>query len=324
MTATKTATRNRRGPTPTRTNPSANGLSMTTIEDKVAVLILTVHAPYNQRSIGDKSIIVTDADKSRLNVVKRLFDSPEHKAIEKVGYEVRSYISRMALPSPFKEGTYAIPFDLLTAVDEKLREFEAQRTTLVGKLQKEWDEVLDSARRKLGSHFKASDYPPVEALPERYRLSWQYVSLSAPTQIRSIDEALFTREQRRLKEQWDTAIDDMRDALRLGLQELIDDMVQRLTNVEEAEGKRFKPSKLLERFDEFLGTFDARNVTSDEQLKELAQKARKILKGANTETLTQSEDIRTRIKKEFKMVQGELSKLEVESKSRRRITFTDE
>jgi len=293
------------------------------LQERVVLLVLSLTAPGNHRTIRNKDILTTEADKKRLNVIKRLIDAKEHEAIGRLDGEIRGYVHRLALPSPFKTGTHAIPIDLLAQVDGRLVAYAEERTRLVDVLAGEYERIKENSRLKLGPVFKESDYLNASQLQDAYTMTWQYVSLSVPGQLNTIDAALFEREKMRLQREWDAALGDMRDALRVGLQELVDDMVQRLTAASGEDAKRFKPSKLLERFQEFLTTFDARNVTSDAQLAALAEKARKVLAGVSSETLTTLPDVQARVKKEFATVQTTLAALEVESASRRKIRLED-
>lgn len=299
-------------------SPVRNSRS-TQIQDKVVLLIVTIRGPGYERRVRDKSILTTLADKDRLKVSMKLIEGKEHEAIQKLDSTIRSYVKRTALPSPFKEGVYALPLGLLEAVDAKLQQFSEERNAAVEKLKEAWSASVEQARGKLGNLFQVDDYNI--DFDRAYRLEWQYVSLSAPAQIEGIDQELYTREQARLQKQWEEAVVEMRDALRVGLSELVNDLVQRLSG---ADGeKRVKPSRLLERFQEFLTSFQARNVTGDEQLEALATQARQILAGVSTERLIASTNVRKQVEQGFKQVQVSLTKLETESRHRR-IRFDDE
>lgn len=293
--------------------------AVTNIQEKVVILILTIRGPGNERRVRDKSILDTKADKDRLKVTKKLIDAKEHKAIQSIDIAVRAYVKRMALPSPFKEGVYALPLGLLSVVDNDLQQFADERKKAVQALKLVFKAAKENAKTQLGNLYNEDDY--AIDLDTAYKLEWQYVSLSAPAQMQGSE--LYTREQARLQAQWDAAIGDMRDALRVGLTELVNDMVKRLANSGDGE-KRVKPSALLKRFEEFLGNFQARNVTGDEQLEALAAQAKKVLTGVTTDRLIDEVDVRKQVEKGFKSVQKTLAALEVESKARRRISFEDE
>lgn len=303
---------------------SPNGrrpITATQLQEKVVIFILTIRKPGTERRVGDKSILATEADKNRFRVTKQIFDAKEVKDIQKIDTSIRNYIGRTALPSPFKEGVYALPIGLLEKVDDKMEEFAKERREAVEALKLVFAEIKDEARTKLGSHFNERDY--AIDFDSAYRLEWQYVSLAAPEVVKGIDGRLYTREQERLQRQWNEAITEMRDALRLGLSELVNDLVTRLTASADGD-KKVKPSHLLQRFEEFLSTFQARNVTGDEELADLAQQARNLLNGVDTKRLVESKNLQQQIAQDFKKVQVTLNKLELESKNRRRIRFDEE
>lgn len=305
---------------PERAPQLVGGLSTFRLQDKVALLLLTLRAPGNERTVRDKSILRTNADHGRLHIGKRLLECKEYQAISILDGQMRDYIARVALPTPFKAGTHVIPLDLLERVDETLQTYAESRREMVGQLALVYDAAKASAKAQLGDLYREDEYLDADQLQQAYSMRWQYVTLTAPDKIKDMNAAIFEREQARLQEQWDSAIDDMRDALRVGLSELVTDMVARLSDPD----KKFKPTKLLARFEEFLSTFDARNVTNDEELAALAQQARAILAGVDTENLTKFKDVREDVREKFTAAQAALSELELTSRRQRRITFEDE
>lgn len=301
--------------------PTPRRITATELQEKVVIFILTIRSPARERQVRDKSILTTEADKTRLRITKKIFDAEELKAIQQIDSSVRGYIRRMALPTPFKEGVYAVPLGLIEQVDAKMAQYAEERQQAVQSLKAVYQEVKDQARRQLGQFYTESDY--AIDLDRAFNLEWQYVSLGAPTAVKGIDGKLYTREQERLQQQWNEAITEMRDALRVGLAELVNDLVGRLTASAEGE-KKVKPSHLLKRFEEFLATFQARNVTDDEQLAQLAEQARNLLNGVDSKRLVESKNLQQQVAQSFKTVQATLGKLELEAKNRRRIRFDEE
>lgn len=295
------------------------------LQDKVVLLIMTMRAPGNERRIKGKEILTTDADKTRLAVSKTLIDAKEFKAISKHDSRIRDYIQSSALPSPFKAGVYAVPLTMLSQVDERLTELAAERRTLVDSYALVYDAAVEKSRKILGSEFRQSDYLTPSSLVKAYSLEWQFVSLTAPDQIATLDQRVFKREQARLAKQWEEAVTEVRDALRIGLADLVEDMVSRLDKVEDGgDAKRFKPTKLLERFETFLSNVQARNVTNDTEIAALAEQAREILRGVTTEELKKKSDVRGAVKAGLSQVKGQLDKMDIVPKGRRKITLDDE
>ncbi len=306
---------------PETVNPPLVGdLRSFTLQDKMVLLLLTLNAPGNERTIKNKDILRTDADKTRLSVSKRLLDCGEQQKISILDGQIRDYVKRVALPLPFKSGTHGVALAMLEKVDAQLVAYAAERRELIEAFKLVYEDAKASARIQLGDVFNELEYLTPDELDQSYRMTWQYVMLTPPDKLREANEAIFQREKARLEEQWASAMTDMREALMVGLSELIDDMVTRLSGDE----KKFKPTKLLERFDEFLGSFDARNVTNDEELKALADQARALLAGVDTDALKKSKDVREQVKSGLAAAQVTLSQLETTRKSQRRITFEEE
>lgn len=289
------------------------------IQDKVVLLLLTFKAPGNERSVKDKSIVKTDANLGRLRVGKRLVECDEYKAIAIHDEKARVWVQSMALPSPFKAGTHVIPLDILERVDKGLLTFQEIRQGLIDEYIAVYDQAVADAKANLGELFNPAEYQTVDELRASYRMTWQYVTLAPPSEMEKLNAEIFERERARLQQQWDDSIDTMREALRVGMSELVDDLVGRL-----GSDKKLKPTKMLERFAEFLDTFDARNITGDADLAQLAAKARGLLAGVDTEALTKSKDLREQVRAGFTEAQATLAQLETVSKRQRQISFEDE
>jgi hypothetical protein len=304
---------------PTST-PLVGSLRTFNLQEKVILLSLMLNKPGNERTVKNKSIVTTAADKDRVRVMKTLLDCAEQQKIGILDGQISNYIRRIALPSPFRSGTYSVPIDLLDEIDATLVAFAAEREQLVEAFVAVYEEAKLSAKASLSDLYDEREYLTPDELRASFKMTWQYVTLSTPDKLKEANEAIFLREQQRLKEQWDATIATMEDAMRVGLAELVDDMVERLSGDE----KKFKPTKLLERFDEFLKTFDARNVTDNADLKALADKARSVLNGVDTDALKKSKDVREQVKEAFLDAQKTLGQLETAAKGQRRIVFSDE
>lgn len=290
------------------------------LQERVVLLLLTLRAPGNERTVRDKSILTTNANVGRLHVGKRLLECEEQKAVQILDGQMRDWIARLALPSPFKAGTHVIALGLLDTIDKGLCNYQERRAEAVEALIAVYAEAKEQARAQLGELYREEEYLTTDALREAYTMRWQYVTLAPPDQMKELSAEIFERERARLQDQWDNAIGDMQDALRVGLAELVDDMVKRL----DGDDKKFKPTKLLERFDEFLTTFDARNVTNDESLQDLANRARALLAGVDTDALKKSKELREQVRDGMKAAQQTLAEIETVAKRSRRITFEEE
>lgn len=295
--------------------PTAPRSAQFNLQDKVVLLLLTLRAPGNQRTVRDKSILKTNAQEARLHIGKRLLECDEQREIAILDGKMRDWIGRMALPSPFKAGTHVIAIDLLGAVDAGLAVYQAKRDELVDAFAAVYDEAKGRARQELGDLFNDREYMTPREVKAAYTMDWQYVTLTPPENIKAMNSEVFEREKARLQAKWGDAVDQMREALATELAQLAEDMSTRL----DGDEKKFKPTKLLERFDEFLKNVDARNVTDDADVTSTAAQARALLEGIDTDALKKSPELRAKVRDGMKAVADTL-----DGKRQRRIVFTDE
>lgn len=325
--------------TPTATPTGENVVTFEGLQQRVVLLLLTMRAMGTERVVRDPSKVLYNKSGTNaevLSVQKELLNSDEQHAITVLDGQIAAYVRRKSLPSPFKSGTYAVPLKMFVEIDDQLTAYAAQRlaklnTFLVakdGETESPYEKAKAIAKEKLGPEYDEDQYPTEDEIRAAYKMEWQFVTLAAPDTLKALAPEAYKREEARLKSQWTEAIDDMRAALREGLGELVNDLTSRLDLKADAdaEGKKktFKPSKKLEQFQDFLASFEARNVTNDAALTKLAEDAREILKGVNTKNLVESGSVRDKVREGFKKVKAQIAQLELETKSTRKFSFSDE
>jgi hypothetical protein len=120
-------------------------------------------------------------------------------------------------------------------------------------------------------------------------MRWSYFTFQTPEKLKSISASLFQQEQEKAATTWKEATDEVRQALRAGFGELVAHMTDRLT------GDKIFRNSLVENFADFLETFQARNITNDEELQSLVGKARQMLDGVNPDDLRKQEGLKDTI-----------------------------
>jgi hypothetical protein len=108
--------------------------------------------------------------------------------------------------------------------------------------------------------------------------------------------------------------------MREGLQQLVASMVEKLTPGEDGKKRRFH-SSLIENFNDFLSTFELRNVTDDAELAAVVAQARAILGGVNAEDVRKNEAIRANLQAGFGKIAERLTPMVGVT---RQIDFDDE
>ena len=216
---------------------------------------------------GDLSKVATDADKSRLKLGKVLFVGPEYAAISAFDNALSSWVNLRAInvDTGFKR--------LESATDERAGLVEAFLSVL--------DDEREKARDRMNGQFKAADYPDRSDLLERFGVKWSYLSLGV---AENLPPEMAERERAKLEARFDQVGDDVQNALRVGLRDLVGHLAEKLKPSEDGKKKIFRDSA-VGNLSEFLELFSARNITDDSELAALAASAENLLQGVSPEGL---------------------------------------
>lgn len=307
--------------------------------DNAVLLNLSIGMPGNSKRVQAESVLAegeASPEHSWLSVSKRLLDSKEFDAIRTVTGLMKRYVTRKcivakaqggekpALRRFIKSGVYVLPVGLVSEVDAKLGEFKDEFSQAVEKFLEAYPALREEAKVKLKGVFDAQDYPPVEAVRRAFYVDVGYLSISTPKALESISAELFAREQEKAKKQWSEASQEIKLAMRAGLQELVSWMADTLKPTPGSRQKAFRASG-VERLMEFCQDFASKDIVGDAQLADLVVKVKDILGGADVESLqksAKSDDWREEMSQKFDEVKTELQPL-VEEAAGRVITLED-
>ncbi len=214
-----------------------------------------------------------------------------------------------ANPSKIKEGLFVVKKTLVQEFEDTLAAaLKEVREKHVPALLDEYGTAIENARSKpvkeggLGPIFDAKDYPAPEELEQLFGLDWQWLALGVPEDLPA---ALRAQAAEKLEKQFTEAADEVKTALRVAFQELISHAVDRLTPGEDGKPRVFRNS-LLENIQGFIDVFEARNIMSDDNLRNLVDKAQEILIGVNPDDLRKQEDVRKATAEKFAEVKQAL------------------
>jgi hypothetical protein len=291
----------------------------TEVMNRCVAFIITFSGIGNRRKVSSSDVEV-DADKAWIGVSKKLFDAPEWKAIQTLDGEARRYVTdRCALI--LKNGIYMMPADFVEDVRDKLTEFNRERNELVGKLIRVYDATIAESRKRLRGLFDASEYPTVEEIREAFKITWRVISWDTPANLKNVSKAVYEEEQKKAAASWKEMQADMQQILRVSMADLVDHLVDKLTPDEKGKKKVFRDTAVT-KIQEFLATFDARNVTNDVELKAMALKARNLIEGVDAQTLRDSRGTRENVRAGFEKIARAFDTMLVD-KPTRSISFED-
>ena len=255
---------------------------------KVKNTDVDVKVPENRKRNGTES---GDADKNWLAVSKKLFDSDELDVITGLDGEIRQYLETRALPSNLKKGIYLMPLPFVEEVETRLAAYAEQRAELVNAFVQAYNQSLTEARERLRDLFDPTDYKTIGEVRRSFSLTWQYVTFDTPASLATINKHLFEQEKKKAAKMWEQSMANITECFTASLAELVEWMVKTLEPGEDGKRKVIRDASIA-YYQDFLDTFDIKNLPNDQALKSLAKKARDLLKDVSPERLRQSASTR--------------------------------
>lgn len=262
---------------------------------------------------ADKDQIQTDAAKVMLKLSKNLIESPEYDAICKFQSEVRDWLCGRSVPSFFKKGIYLFKIEMIEEVEAYLKQKIADMNILVEKLVTGYPEQKESAKSRLNGQYKETDYPSLAELRESFGFTWYWVKFGIPE---NLPENIFQEEKAKAEKMWADATEQIILCLRESFRKLIGYAVDKLKTSPGEKPKIFRDS-LIENIQEFISTFNARNLTNDTELQELIEKTKVILTaGGSAEMLRGNMGLRNFTADKFTEIEKTLDTMITERPSR--------
>ena len=220
------------------------------------------------------------------------------------------------MPSPFRRGTYLIPLDLVEQVDGKIVEYQEKRRFLADAFLAVYDSSVESAKKRLNGLFNVGDYPSADKVRAAFYVDVRYMAFGVPEKLEGIRKDIFEREKAKAEASWKEASEEVRQAMRVGLADVVDHMVERLQGNGDGKPRVFRDT-LVENMTEYLELFDPRNITDDTQLAQLVERCRNVLDGVDADALRASDAIRTKVRDGMVQVQATLDAMVIDRPARR-------
>lgn len=285
-----------------------------------AVFSITMRAWRNIRK-ADKNEIQTDTDKRYLKLSKMLIDSPEYEAVITFQAKIREWTEARSVPSFFKKGLCLFKLEMIETVDEYLRGAIEEQKILVENFLREYPKQQEIAISRLNGQYRATDYPSIEELRTRFGITWNWMKLGIPD---NLPQQIFEAEKEKAEKMWNDAADQITMTLRESFKKLIDHAVDRL-KVDSGGKKKIFRDSFLPNIQEFIETFNMRNLTNDNDLKNLIEKARSVLSniGDDTQALRNDKGLRNFTVNKFEEIKSVLDTMIME-KPTRQFAFDEE
>lgn len=279
---------------------------------RTSVLVLTISGIGNRRKVNTSTINITakntrqktqqEIDDQWLGVTKKLFDSEELDEITSIGNEARQWVESRALPSHIKKGVYLLPNEFTPEVNVRLKEFDARRKPKVEQLIRRLSEYKTEAKARLKDLYDADQYPTPDQLRAAFSLTWRFLYVDSAKNIEVVSKEVYQEERKKAEIAWAETRETITQLLRTQLSEMVNHLVDRLKPDKDGKPKSFKEST-IDKMQEFLATFDARNIVNDQQMKTLVDRAKGLIKTADTDTIRSDKTVRNYVRQGFETIQ---------------------
>ena len=272
------------------------------VASKTFHVSLRFHRLGNSKKVNASEYEI-EADKALIRVSKKLLDCPELKAIGTADSEFKKWVENLCMP--FDVGVRLLPKPAVEMFCAKAREFRTKRRLLVDSFMAVYESEVQRSLIRLGPIGNPKDYPPADWVRDQFSFAYQLLNFGVPADLENINPDIFAEEREK-------AARVMEDAASLGQTMLLTtfaQMVERLkTQLEPSEdGKKRKLyDTAVTNLQEFISTFNLRNVSNYQELEEQVQRARTTLENLNTDKIRESQTLRQFVTREMGQIEQKL------------------
>lgn len=245
---------------------------------------------------------------------KYLVDPESLSPVKAVVARARAFLDKLALPFPVK-GLTLVPKEMLSRIDSGLEEIKKEFRDEVCEFTAHFEDERMEAEKSLGDLFCETDYPI--DIESKFRFEWRFLTLDVPGKSSVLPAEVYEREKEKFRAMMQETRELAVSALREEFAGIVHHMLERLSGDTDGKPKRFKAS-MLEKFNEFLSSFEDRNLFGDESLSGLVEQARGIVSKVSAEKLRENLELRRRIGSEMEKIKEEIDRA-IEDLPRRKI-----
>lgn len=251
---------------------------------------------------------------------KRLIDTKNetYRTLTAIKSQASSYWRSMTLPYP-QDGVRLIKQADVIAFEDKMREFRERLAAAAANLQLEYETIKNAAREKLGELYNPNDYPAT--LEGVFDVRWEYPPVEPPNYLMTFNPELYEQEQQRIQQRFESAVVMAENAFAEQLQEMVEHLIERLTDEPGGEKKVFR-NAAVENFKDFYENFRRMNVRSNAQLEGLIQQANDLVSGVDVKELRANKNLRQDLSQQMSQVKTALDSLITNAPRRRIIPMT--
>lgn len=249
---------------------------------------------------------------------RKLLLSPDSTALIKqhIG-KARNYLRKISLPFPIK-GCVLVPKKLIPEIQEHLKEIEWHYNSAVEDFLYWYPQTVKDAKESLGELFDECDYPTQEAIKNKFRFQWRYITIG-PSISRVLPPSIYKEEVKKFRELMEQARSEAITALREEFVDLVTNIADKLQNHDDGRPRRLRDAA-VENLKQFLDNFSSRNIFEDAQLAELVEQCRGIITNTNANAIRGNTQVREEVHLQMEKILAGID-ASLEDLPRRRLRF---
>lgn len=249
---------------------------------------------------------------------RKLLLAPDSTALIKqhIG-KARNYLRKISLPFPIK-GCVLVPKKLIPDIQENLKEIEWHYNSAVEDFLYWYPQTVKDAKESLGELFDECDYPTQEAVKNKFRFQWRYITIG-PSVSRVLPPSIYKEEVKKFQELMEQARSEAITALREEFVDLVTNIADKLQNHDDGRPRKLRDAA-VENLKQFLDNFSSRNIFDDAQLAELVEQCRGIITNTNANVIRGNTQVREEVHLQMEKILAGID-ASLEDLPRRRLRF---
>jgi len=279
---------------------------LTALSAKVVFLTLAFDRFGNSRKAEVKSDVATP---DRFGHSKRLLNSPELKALTGQDNALRLWLDQPNRCWKLTKGMRCIPLAQADEVWDRCSQYQqVDRPKLVAACGAAYLAQIAEAQKELGpDHFNAKDYPTVEKFLAEFDMDFNIMSFAVPENLAVASPKVYAAATAKNSETLKIAQEEILEAQRALFSLYVTELMNTLAPT---DGKKKKLNKAkIEKLQEFISTFDLRNVPNDDELKAEVAKLQLIMTGIDVDMIKNSDQLKAQLIEKFQQASGTMNAL---------------
>lgn len=271
------------------------------LREPVVFLQIGLSRMGDKRGISSDEIEV-DADKDLVKARKVIFRSKAFDKIKSLDSEIRRYVRSQSFP--YESGLHMVALRMSDHIDIQLNAYHNQRYQFITEFAEAWPEIKVEFPAKLRKLYEEKDYD-VGDVASNFSMSWNFIKLIVPTELSEVSEKMLKDEQKKFRDRMDEAYEEARMILRETCFSLVSHLRESLEPDNYGAAKRISSSTVT-KLQEFLRTFNLRDITNDLRLQTMTHELSQLLTGVEAESLRTLPGFRDRTRTELEIIEERL------------------